>query len=87
MINELITNSFKYAFLNKKGNIYITLEKNNNILKLGVKDDGVGFDKDNITFSLGLTLVNTLALNQLKGEMDIESKNGTSITISWNENE
>ncbi|MFW3371232.1 7TM diverse intracellular signaling domain-containing protein [Aliarcobacter butzleri] len=87
MINELITNSFKYAFLNKKGNIYITLEKSNNILKLSVKDDGVGFDKDNITFSLGLTLVNTLALNQLKGEMDIESKNGTSITISWNENE
>ncbi|MFY4860120.1 7TM diverse intracellular signaling domain-containing protein [Aliarcobacter butzleri] len=87
MINELITNSFKYAFLNKKGNIYITLEKSNNILKLSVKDDGVGFDKDNITFSLGLTLVNTLAINQLKGEMDIESKNGTSITISWNENE
>ena len=87
MINELITNSFKYAFLNKKGNIYITLEKNNNILKLSVKDDGVGFDKDNITFSLGLTLVNTLAINQLKGEMDIKSKNGTSITISWNENE
>ncbi|MDS1314659.1 7TM diverse intracellular signaling domain-containing protein [Aliarcobacter butzleri] len=87
MINELITNSFKYAFLNKKGNIYITLEKSNNILKLSVKDDGVGFDKDNTTFSLGLTLVNTLAINQLKGEMDIESKNGTSITISWNENE
>ncbi|KLE06430.1 7TM diverse intracellular signaling domain-containing protein [Aliarcobacter butzleri] len=87
MINELITNSFKYAFLNKKGNIYITLEKSNNTLKLCVKDDGVGFDKDNTTFSLGLTLVNTLALNQLKGEMDIESKNGTSITISWNENE
>lgn len=87
MINELITNSFKYAFLNKKGNIYITLEKSNNTLKLGVKDDGVGFDKDNTTFSLGLTLVNTLAINQLKGEMDIESKNGTSITISWNENE
>ncbi|MFW2552791.1 7TM diverse intracellular signaling domain-containing protein [Aliarcobacter butzleri] len=87
MINELITNSFKYAFLNKKGNIYITLEKSNNILKLSVKDDGVGFDKDNTTFSLGLTLVNTLAINQLKGKMDIESKNGTSITISWNENE
>ena len=87
MINELITNSFKYAFLNKKGNIYITLEKSNNILKLSVKDDGVGFDKDNTTFSLGLTLVNTLAINQLKGKMDIQSKNGTSITISWNENE
>ena len=87
MINELITNSFKYAFLNKKGNIYITLEKNNNILKLSVKDDGGGFNKDNTTFSLGLTLVNTLAINQLKGEMDIESKNGTLITISWNENE
>lgn len=87
MINELITNSFKYAFLNKKGNIYITLEKNNNILKLSVKDDGIGFNKDNTTFSLGLTLVNTLAINQLKGKMDIESKNGTSITISWNENE
>ncbi|RBQ27675.1 7TM diverse intracellular signaling domain-containing protein [Arcobacter sp. CECT 9188] len=87
IINELVTNSFKYAFLNKKGNIYISLEKSNNILKLTIKDDGIGFDKENIEFSLGLTLVSTLAINQLKGEIDIKAKEGTLITIWWNEDE
>ncbi|WP_419678254.1 7TM diverse intracellular signaling domain-containing protein [Aliarcobacter lanthieri] len=87
IINELVTNSFKYAFLNKKGNIYISLEKSNNILKLTIKDDGIGFDKENIEFSLGLTLVSTLAINQLKGEIDIKAKEGTLITICWKEDE
>jgi len=87
IINELITNSFKYAFPNKKGNIFITLEKNNENIKLIVLDDGIGFDKLNTTFSLGLTLVETLATNQLRGSLKIDSENGVSTTILWNQDE
>ncbi len=87
IINELITNSFKYAFPDKKGNIFITLEKENENIKLTIKDDGIGFDESKVNFSLGFTLVKTLAVSQLKGEIDINSKNGVTTTILWNEDE
>lgn len=87
IINELITNSFKYAFPDKKGNIFITLEKENENIKLIIKDDGIGFDETKVNFSLGFTLVKTLAVSQLKGEIDINSKNGVTTTILWNEDE
>jgi len=86
IINELITNSFKYAFPNKEGNIYVILEKDEK-MKLTVKDDGIGFEKTNTTFSLGLTLVNTLALNQLKGKIITDIKDGVTTTILWDEDE
>ncbi len=86
IINELVTNSFKYAFPNKEGNIFISLEKENEIIKLIVKDDGIGYDEKNANVSLGLTLVNTLAVNQLKGNMNIDSKEGVVTTILWEEN-
>ena len=87
IINELITNSFKYAFPDKKGNIFVTLEKENENIKLTIKDDGIGFDETKVNFSLGFTLVKTLAVSQLKGEIDINSKNGVTTTILWNEDE
>lgn len=86
IINELVTNSFKYAFPNKEGNIFISLEKEDEIIKLIVKDDGIGYDEKNTNISLGLTLVNTLAVNQLKGNMNIDSKEGVITTILWEEN-
>lgn len=88
IINELITNSFKYAFANKEeGNIFVSLIKEDSIIKLIVSDDGIGYDKDIPTNSLGLTLVNTLAVNQLRGEIKIESINGVKTMISWKEDE
>ncbi|MDD2896528.1 MAG: 7TM diverse intracellular signaling domain-containing protein [Aliarcobacter sp.] len=81
IINELVTNSFKYAFPNKEGNIFISLEKEDEMIKLIVKDDGIGYDEKNANISLGLTLVNTLAVNQLKGNMNIDSKEGVTTTI------
>ena len=48
---------------------------------------GIGYDKDTPTNSLGLTFVNTLAVNQLRGEIKIESINGVKTMISWKEDE
>ena len=88
IINELITNSFKYAFPNSMdGNIVVNLEKVEDMVVLTIKDDGVGFDETKIDSSLGLILVKTLAINQLKGEIKIKSLNGVNVIISWNEND
>ncbi|PLY06970.1 MAG: histidine kinase [Arcobacter sp.] len=87
ILNELITNSFKYAFPNKKGNIFINLSKEKNTFLLNVQDDGIGYDKTIKKDSLGLLLVNTLATEQLEGDIKIESSNGVNTLISWRKNE
>lgn len=83
ILNELITNAFKHAFIVKEGNIYISLEKKQNKLILIVKDDGIGYEKIKNPNSLGLILIETLTLNQLKGSLNINSNNGVTIKIEW----
>ena len=83
IVNELLTNSFKYAFINKNdGLIDISLTKEKNFFVLIIKDNGRGFEK-NKKNSLGLTIVRTLVEKQLYGTIDIKSDNGTKITIEW----
>lgn len=87
IVNELISNSFKYAFPNKEGNITIDLQKHNNIFHLIVKDNGIGYDKNSSLNSLGLILIETLAKDQLKGQIKTNSDNGVEVIISWSNNE
>ncbi len=86
IINELVTNSLKYAFPNNvNGNISINLRNENENLELSVQDNGVGFPVDfdlNNTNSLGLQLVKAFT-QQLKGNLVIDDKNGTSINITF----
>lgn len=83
ILNELISNSFKYAFPEGEGNINIYLNKENSNFNLSIKDDGIGYDKDILTDSLGLILVNTLAKQQLRGDINILSTNGVRVDINW----
>ena len=87
ILNELMTNSFKYAFPNKNGHIQIKLFKEDNTITLIVSDDGVGYEKLQKTTSLGLILVDTLTIKQLKGTINTLSDDGVTVEITWNENE
>jgi PAS domain S-box-containing protein len=86
IINELVSNSLKYAFCDREnGEISISLKETDDsgIYHLKVRDDGVGFPSDldfNNTPSLGLKLVNTL-VNQLDGEIELVTNGGTIIHI------
>lgn len=85
IVNELVTNSFKYAFI-ASGEIRITLYRTRDIVHLDIKDNGMGFlQKDKV--SLGLEIVNTLVTKQLLGDISILSENGTRILIQWSEDE
>lgn len=85
IINELVSNSLKYAFADmKKGRIEISLKKSKNKkLKLCVADNGKGIPKD-IDFrkveSLGLQLVCSLS-EQIGGEISLNNKSGTNFCI------
>jgi len=85
ILNELLTNSFKYAF-KESGTITITTLIKEGTCYLVVGDDGFGYE-DKQTSSLGLTIIRTLAKKQLKGNVEIDSKHGTKTTISWSINE
>lgn len=85
IINELITNCYKYAFTHtNNGNIYIDCcIKDKNIL-LSVSDDGVGFPKNldiSKIKSYGLKLVSGLT-KQLNGNLKlIPTKIGSKIEL------
>lgn len=88
IINELITNSLKYAFPEgKQGTIKITFKpKDNNMIQLTISDDGIGIQKDldiRNTESLGLRLVTNLAESQLQGEIILLRDHGTEFQINF----
>lgn len=88
IVNELITNSFKYAFPEtRKGIIDINIKKLNEYeAELIVADNGVGMPQHqegkNLE-SLGLRLVKGIAESQLDGTVAIDSRNGTTFTIRF----
>lgn len=89
IINELISNSYKYAFdENSLTNlIEISFSKNDQgtLYHLTIRDNGKGlpenFDFDN-QGGLGLTIVHSL-VEQLDGKINFEKSSGTIINISF----
>jgi two-component sensor histidine kinase len=90
IVNELISNSLKYAFIEKeRGIISLSLTKEKSKVKLVIADNGSGLSEDidyQNTDSLGLQLVNTL-VEQLEGEIELMRDGGTKFTITFELNE
>lgn len=85
IINELVTNSLKYAFEEGTDNPRIRIEfyRTDSNYHLEVRDNGKGIgetDWEN-SESLGMTLVRSLAEGQLRGELQVFSENGTTIQV------
>jgi len=84
IINELLVNSFRHAFLGKtKGHIDIFMKKNPNNIELKIKDDGIGMDFDPLSGqgkTLGLRLVDMLS-QQLDAKITYKGGQGSLFTI------
>ena len=83
ILNELLTNSYKYAFEGMdSGNIYINIEKNEAKYCFKYKDDGIGFDLNNlkITDTLGMRLITRLS-QQLGARPVYKSNNGLELSF------
>ncbi len=87
IINEIISNSLKYAFPNNRdGIIFVTLKVDNKKILIEAGDNGIGIsDKIDIknTQTLGLQLVDTL-IEQINGTINLERTNGTKFRIEFN---
>lgn len=82
ILNELITNSFKYAFVDNNAKIDISLEKKNNSYEFIISDNGIGFDYKEKSFdSFGLSFVKAMVEDELKGNITFNNNQGTNIKI------
>lgn len=86
IVNELLSNSFKYAFEKKKsGAIGISVKVKKENIILAIWDDGGGIPKNvdyRNTESLGLQLVISL-VEQLRGTIKLERGKGTKYVIEF----
>jgi len=78
LLNELITNSLKYAFPNNaNGHIWIKLHPENGNIILIYRDNGIGLPADlnleNLQ-SLGLQLVRLLSVHDLHGSVELKNR-------------
>lgn len=75
---ESIGNALKYA---QASNIIVQISQNNNLLQLTIEDDGIGFDKKEITEGLGLRNIEN-RVRLVNGRVDIISSKGEGTTIN-----
>tara|TARA_B110000046_G_C13023807_1_gene412646 strand:+ start:2547 stop:4958 length:2412 start_codon:yes stop_codon:yes gene_type:complete len=84
ILNELVSNSLKYAYPDGKGgDIDIEIKEVEGKIKIRVEDFGVGLPegfKIEESDSLGLGLVDTL-VDQIDGELVLKTENGTKYLI------
>lgn len=85
IVNELITNSLKYAFPDdRKGKIQLSLKGKEDLIILEVIDNGVGMQlsKEAVGTGFGTKLI-ALLVKQLDGKMELQTTEGTSVFISF----
>lgn len=86
IVNELLTNSLKYAFPdNRQGHIHITFKQSGEQLQLEVKDNGIGMqasstDNEPKGTGFGTQLIQLLT-TQLEGKMTKLVEHGTQFTF------
>ncbi|MEA1945477.1 MAG: cache domain-containing protein [Euryarchaeota archaeon] len=89
IVNELLSNALKYAFVDRKeGTIKVSLTASEEgRTNLRVSDDGAGLPDGfdiNKTGTLGLRLVKILTEDQLRGNLEVISKEGVTFNIEFN---
>ncbi len=89
VLNELISNAYKYAFEEgTEGKIEVTIKelKDDGKISIKVKDNGVGIPEEidvEKTDTLGMKLVRNLVTKQLKGTLSFVRDQGAEINIEF----
>lgn len=88
ILNELLTNCTKHAFTGRStGTISIRVLHEGGQIGLDVQDDGVGLDPNRHLGGLGLTIVQALATQNLRGSMRYACKGGILVSIRFPQQE
>lgn len=83
VINEIIQNSYKHAFKDRKsGNIKIILDKEVNNITITILDDGIGFNLNTVNSKgLGMGIINSYITEVLGGQIELYSGHEGTKTI------
>ncbi len=75
IVNELIQNSLKYAFVGRtEGLIEVNIQRGSMYSNISIIDDGVGFDMESARpGSLGFNIVKSIVKDKLQGQINIQS--------------
>lgn len=84
IVNELVTNSYKHAFNERKeGVIEVSLIENNKKVFLRIKDSGPGYDFNNASeSSIGLDIIHGL-VDQINATLTYSNQSGSTYDISF----
>jgi two-component sensor histidine kinase len=84
LVNEVLTNSFKHAFVNlSAGEIKILFKQEKETCVLEIIDNGVGFIANSKpSQSIGMTLIDAF-VKQLKGNHEFINDNGTTLKLKF----
>ncbi len=82
IINELITNSIKYAFPNRNGRIEVQLKKQPTHLYLSVSDNGIGFNHEDAETreGFGYEMIHAFS-DQLEADLKVDQNYGTHVSF------
>ncbi|HNX88448.1 MAG TPA: histidine kinase dimerization/phosphoacceptor domain -containing protein [Paludibacteraceae bacterium] len=88
IVNELLTNAFKYAFPDKRhGNILLELKQlNGEQVELRISDDGIGLP-EGFSMEEGSTMgvfMVRLLVEQLYGKLEITNEKGATFRLTYN---
>ena len=87
LLNEIILNAYKHAFLNHKNpQLRITLTRNNELIEVRIHDNGKGIAENDIKkagmHSVGFKIIQGLVA-QLKAQLVINNENGMQYYIKF----
>ncbi|GAB1456941.1 hypothetical protein MASR2M48_22490 [Spirochaetota bacterium] len=85
ILNELVTNSMKYAFPDKKGVIMVMAVRDRNLVSIEYHDNGIGIPESvgfENTTGFGMQLIKMLT-EQIGGAVRIDRGNGTKFVIEF----
>jgi len=82
VINELVSNAMKYAFVSGKGKLDVSLKNSEYSYKLVVQDDGPGFEEGTLqsSKSLGYKIINAF-VKKMKADLNISGSQGTRVEL------
>jgi len=81
IINEIITNALKHAFVGRnKGNIWVSSSSQNNHLSISIKDDGIGTTEPSDEIGFGNKLIEIFS-KKLNATIEKKYHQGTEINI------
>lgn len=82
IVNELVSNAFKYAFSNGFGHLSVQLSADGEKGHLRITDDGPGYSTKNMRKGMGSKLIAGFVA-QIDGTLELDSSAGTTATITF----